>query len=101
MHLANPHRATIKLFHFSMNQKLFKIICEAVSANLDVEVSFYGEQNAQTPFEDDGALHVTKYGLRAVFDVGNGQSLSPAQQNARAASVLDALNLPVTRRTLA
>ncbi len=79
----------------------FQMLCENISAETEIEVSFYPDTNAQEPFEDDGNLHVVREDVRAVFDVGNGQSLSPSKQNARAKRILRKLKLQMTDRTTA
>lgn len=84
-----------------MNLPEFQRACESISETLYVDVSFYPEDIGQDPYEDDGLLHITKCGLRAVFDVGNGQSLTASRQNKRARAVLTALNLPMTDNTTA
>lgn len=56
------------------------------------EVDFYPDADNQPPHEDDGALHVSQYGIRAVFYIG--QDLSAKEFNLEVKHILDRLGLP-------
>lgn len=92
-----------------MTEKVFRRRCEQANALFDPsgEVDYYEDGpvagNKVEAFEDDGYLHVRfGGGLRAVFDVGNGQLLSGSRQNERTRQVLNVLRLPelIGKRTL-
>lgn len=88
-----------------MTAKSFQSKCEKVSEQLGIAVEFYLEgtgryKRSAGAFEDDGSLHVTRSGLRAAFDVGEGQSLSGKAQNKNTRAVMEALDVPVTDRVL-
>jgi hypothetical protein len=72
-----------------MGAKQFKAQCVAI----DEDVSFYDDARAADIYEDDGNLHVRRYGVRAAFDVGEGQSATGVKQNANATTILTALGL--------
>ena len=71
----------------------FEKLCTKVGESLGIDVIFFYEQRPDEPNEDDGNLHITKLGVRAVFDVGRGQDAEAAEQNDRTEAVLKALNM--------
>ena len=85
-------------------KKQFEIACKtaAAAADLDPEddLSFYDDGGRGNEFEDDGSLHVKRYGVRAVFDVSNGHQDSGVTQNFKTRAVLKALDIPVTDQVL-
>ncbi len=85
-----------------MKKSKFQIECEALSEKTGIYVMFFEDKDAQKPVEDDGNLHITKRGLRACFDVGNGQSLSGKDQNENTRTILKALGMEdaINDRTL-
>lgn len=54
---------------------------------------FFPDSRPDREFEDDGALHVVRFGIRAVFDVSGGQSYSPHRQNMETRAVLRAMGI--------
>lgn len=80
----------------------FEQLCEKVSEDLDIGVLLHGKEKGSGCFEDDGNLHIHHRGVRVSFDVGNGQSASGAEQNARTRKVLTALGMEskITDRVL-
>lgn len=53
-------------------------------------------------FEDDGYLHICRSGLRAVFNVSNGQEATGEEQNRQTRAIMEALNMKrkITDRVL-
>jgi hypothetical protein len=70
---------------------------QGVADRLSLDVFFLDGDSHQEPFEDGGNLHIIENGIRAVFDVGKGQTLSSRKQNKNTLLVLQALGLPVNR----
>ena len=71
----------------------FKKRCESVADQIGVTVDFFKDSHQQEPFEDDGNLHIVRNGLRACFDVGNGQSNTGKKQNVLSEHILAALGI--------
>lgn len=72
----------------------FQKLCELASKQTGVEVTYYvDEERANHLCEDDGNLHITKNHVHACFNVGNGQSLGPKEQNERTRAVMNAMGL--------
>lgn len=78
----------------------FEKLCREVASATGIDVDFYEDRRPADVFEDDGTLHVMYRGLRAVFDVGSGQSLTGEEQNTRTRLILEKLDRPVTDRVL-
>lgn len=78
----------------------FERLCRDVAESTGIDVLFFEDKRPADTFEDDGTLHVMYRGLRAVFDVGSGQSLTGEEQNARTRMILEKLDRPVTDRVL-
>lgn len=72
----------------------FENRCERASKKTGYSVAYYNDPpgTAAGIYQDDGTLHVSKYGLRACFWIFNDD---PAIQNERARAVLAALRLMV------
>jgi len=77
----------------------FKNKCEIAANIAGVDVSFYPESDNQMPFSDDGSLHVTCDGVRAVFEIG--QDVTDSSFNYDAKRILAALGYRFTSRTAA
>jgi hypothetical protein len=72
----------------------FKKKCTDVGERLGINVEFFDDPKSPADeFEDDGTLHVRRYGWRAVFDVSDGQSVDGAMQNANTRDVLARLGI--------
>ncbi len=84
-----------------INEK-FRKRCLKVAEKLDLAVDFNDDPRADDTFEDDGTLHVLRGGLRACFDVSNGQTCEADMQNAWTRAVLTALSMKraITDRVL-
>lgn len=80
-----------------MKKTAFEKKCEAAAEATGVRVVFFNDDGKRRMNEDDGALHIANgRGLRACFDVGNGQSFDAAQQNIRTEEVIEALGMKAT-----
>ncbi len=78
-----------------MAKKLtFREQCEEVADALSIDVVFFNETRPSTVFEDDGALHIVRRGVRACFGVENDD---PQLQNEKASRVLAGLKIPETK----
>jgi uncharacterized Zn-finger protein len=73
--------------------KAFIARCEDIDAESDIGVMFFTDAKSPDIFEDDGNLHVRRFGMRAVFDVGKSQTATAKEQNERTAAVLAALSV--------
>jgi DnaJ-class molecular chaperone len=75
------------------NQIKFRNKAESVSEKVlgDSVSMFFEMAEPDTAFEDDGALHVTKHGLRAVF--GIGQDTPGRDANDRMREILTGLGM--------
>lgn len=73
----------------------FEKRCIIAARDAGVEVIFFRDDvdHKNDAVEDDGSLHVTRSGLRACFDVGDGQSRSGYDQNVKTIMVLSGLGL--------
>lgn len=76
-----------------MKKTKFEHDCERVAERCEITVMFVHGEPYQKPFEDDGALHVVRRGVRAVFDVSRGQDAGPAEQNAMTRMVMDDMGM--------
>jgi len=78
-----------------MTEKTFRKRCNLAFSLIGAEPLYFndGDSREDDAFEDDGSLHVRRNGLRACFDVSNGQSLDAAKQNAMTRLVMEALGL--------
>ena len=74
--------------------------CQAVADDIGIHVWFTEDTSDHTAFEDDGSLHVVRYGTRAMFDVSNSQNDEPVAQNEKTRKVLTALGIEPSYRTL-
>lgn len=84
------------------NADEFVIACKKVEKLTDIElIDVYFENVEDDVFEDDGFLHVTRFGARAVFDVGEYQSLESAEQNENTKLILCALGIKIMEKALA
>lgn len=78
-------------------QRAFKRKCERVADKFDNEVLFFTDEYEEAradEFEavyDDGSLHIRRYGIRAVFELGEDRSI--ADQNANTRLIMEALNM--------
>lgn len=72
----------------------FRKKCEKVAEEMGIEVDFHDDSPAKSDtYEDDGTLHIRRRGLRAAFDVSNGQALDGKSQNENTRKVLVALGM--------
>jgi hypothetical protein len=81
----------------------FEIECQKIADTLNLgDVLFFADECKEPPFEDDGSLHVIKRGMRACFDVGDGQRRDGKSQNEFTRAVLTALKMErfINDRTL-
>jgi hypothetical protein len=80
----------------SRSRDEFRALCEAT----DYFSMFCRDGAGATDdiYEDDGALHVRRYGVRAVFEVNRGQDESGATQNQKTREVLAALGIKLKNR---
>jgi hypothetical protein len=79
------------------SQKAFRARCEDAGALVDSSVNFFTDANSPDAFEDDGNLHIRRYGLRAVFDVSHGQLSTPTEQNERTRTVFAYLGMEIKK----
>ena len=75
----------------------FKQLCQDTADELGITVNFYRDLRRADVHQDDGALHVIRRRLRAVFDVSNGQMALPPAQNYMTGLVLDCLGIDATK----
>lgn len=73
------------------SEKTFRTRC--IVADEDVMFCTGDATTPDTEYEDDGYLHVRRFGVRAVFDVGCGQSLDAKEQNVNTRRIMEALGL--------
>lgn len=73
------------------SEKTFRERC----LKAEEDVTFYTDDatTSNTEYEDDGYLHVRRFGVRAVFNVSNSQSLSGAEQNENTRRIMGELGL--------
>ena len=78
-----------------MTTEQFMRKCNKAAVAGETSVFFVDDRPAEenSQYEDDGALHVKFGGCRAVFDVGDGQSNSGAEQNRKTRLVMEALGM--------
>lgn len=74
-------------------QNRFRNKAVAVSRKVldEQDVGFYVEKRPDDAFEDDGTLHVIKYGIRAVFSIG--QDTPGRESNEKTRAILAALGM--------
>ena len=75
----------------------FKALCEAAADADGIDVDFFPIKGKgarrDDEHEDDGFLHISRHGIRAVFNVSNSQSDDGGTQNIKTRSILDALGI--------
>lgn len=76
----------------------FEQRCEKVADSIGVEVWFIDEPKTQSPFQDDGMVHICGAGKRAVFHVG--QDCGAKAFNVVAKQIMEAMGKAVTDRVL-
>ena len=89
------------------DQNKFRRKCEAAAAKADrdavgfsVDVDFDADVREDDAFEDDGCLHVRRYGLRAMFSIG--QDTRGEDANAAIRTILSEVGMKrkIGKRTL-
>jgi len=84
------------------NRLEFLSECEKAAEEFVVEIiDIYAEPDAgDNVVEDDGILHVTRFGQRVAFDVSDNQTWSKHRQNTVTKNILRFLDIPVTQEAL-
>lgn len=79
-----------------MNAETFKKRCLKVSEETGILCPYFFPSDGQKKgaYEDDAMLHIIHDGIRACFDVGEGHSLTGAEQNVRTRLVLTKMKMP-------
>lgn len=81
--------------------RAWQLKCEKVSDQiLDDEPLFFTIDEADDAFEDDGCLHVTKHGLRAVFGIGEDTPGKSANEKIRAILTALGMKRKISKRSL-
>lgn len=76
-----------------LTKESFRIKCVNIGRLVGVELSFFDDDRGDRSFEDDGAWHVVRHGLRACFNVASDDA---KVQNGRVKDVMRRLKLKPT-----
>lgn len=81
-------------------QNEFKIKCLEAAKLIGQDDVLFCDDDRKCEFEDDGYLHVCRYGVRAVFNAGDNYDLDAEIQNERTVTVMNYLGLKVNNNLL-